>query len=186
MTGDRVDKKYYSVSIDEREDIWNLTQRMRKRVAAAAAGFVGRWLCDTLRLVDADLHEAIVDQEGMLNRAYLEGDKQEITVHGLAMARGWRRAAQIMLKSGMPDDAYLLCQDRHSEFVVAIVRCENPDPERMAAVMQRVGIFAGPHVLVRAPHDVAASLAMIREAEIWCSPDRLVGVRPKQIPDVEK
>lgn len=131
----------------------------RKLVDRAAAPAIGRWTWHAISRAAPDVHEALADQQRMLNEAYLEGDPEDIKRHSQAMARGWRIAYRAMSAADEPDDAYLVCECIATGDIVAVIRQKNPEPELEAAVSARVRAVMGEHAMVLAPHEVAAGLA---------------------------
>lgn len=163
--------------------IWYLTQETRKRVANAAAPFVGRWKLETLKIIDPLMHEAIEDQQRMLHEAYLQGSEDEIRQHGAAMCRGWRAAALTMREAEQPDDAYLLVEDIPTGAGFVIVGQKNPEPELVEAVKRRAAEVCGADAGVWLLHEVAQALlplaGAIRTVRALWPEATVTGVREK-------
>ena len=130
----------------------------RALVDRAAAPVRGRWTWHAISRAAPDVHEALEDQQRMLNEACLEGEPEDIKRHSQAMARGWRIAYRAMSAADEPDDAYLVCECIATGGIVAVIRQKNPEPELAGAIIARVEAVYGLEALVLAPHEVAAAL----------------------------
>lgn len=89
-------------------------------VSPAAGAFEGRWTMSALKRIDADLHEALVDQQRMFNAAIVTGSKHDVREHAEAMVRGYAAAVRCMEASGADDDAYMVGLDARTGTRVAI------------------------------------------------------------------
>jgi len=94
-------------------------------VSPAAEAFEGRWTMSALKRIDADLHEALVDQQRMFNAALVTGSKHDVREHAEAMVRGYAAAVRSMEASGADDDAYMVGLDGRTGTRVAIGRTKH-------------------------------------------------------------
>lgn len=119
---------------------------MLSQAAAAAAMFESRWTMRALRRVDADLHDAVEEQQSLFQESLLLGEDDQIREHGEAMCRGWQAAVVRMEHEQEPDDAYQIGE--HGGTTVAIAQ------QRSASM--RVRDLHGERVIFLTPDEVAA------------------------------
>jgi hypothetical protein len=114
----------------------------------------------TLRRVDADLHQAVVEQIDLYNTALVTGSDQEARLQAAAMVRGWRAACAALESPLLPDDAYLVGFDPNTGTRVVVA-------EQQASI-GRVQAVAGERVVMVTPDEVArmvAGMTIIAEAK---------------------
>lgn len=120
-------------------------------VSPAEASFHSRWRLSSLKRVDADLHEALTEQQELFHAAMIVGDKSELRAQSEAMVRGWAAACRAM--EGQPEDAYLMGMDDVSGVQVVIAEHKGCRDE----LAKRYG---EPLVLMT-PNEVAALLGTV-------------------------
>jgi hypothetical protein len=113
--------------------------------------FESRWTLAALRRADADLHRRFRDQQALFDSAMLTGSAGDIERHGAAMCRGYAVAIQALERAAEPDDAYMLGQDGHTGFRVAI--------GQQKAAASRMRELHGDRVVWLTPDEVAAIVA---------------------------
>jgi hypothetical protein len=133
----------------------------QKTVAAAAAPFEGRWRLASLRAVDAELYQRMVEQLGLWQRALVTGDGDAVAEQGAATCRGWNAVFSAMEGQGVEDDAYLV--GSHEGHLVAI-------GEALASI-SRVRERFGAGIVFMSPSEVACLVsgvtALTRVKEVW-------------------
>jgi hypothetical protein len=122
-------------------------------VAEAVFPFESRWTLAALKRVDAGIYQRLVEQRSLFDCALVTGTAEEIEIHGAALCRGYAVAIQILERVAEPDDAYLLGQDMHTGFRVAI--------GQQKAAAQRVRELHGNAVIWITPDEVAAVIANV-------------------------
>lgn len=135
--------------------------------APAETAFHSRWRLSSLRRVDADLWQALTEQQELYGSACVMGTDAEARLQSEAMVRGWGAACRAM--EGQPEDAYLMGMDDASGIQVVIAEHKGSRD----ALAKRYG---EPLVLIT-PNEVAAllgSVAIIREAKAHFSDAELV------------
>ena len=120
-----------------------------RQVSEAAAPFESRWTLRALQRLNPDLHERLLDQQGLYHPALVTGDSSDVDEQSAAMCRGWAAVARAMEAAAVPDDAYLL--GFHSGTRVAI-------GEQKHAIA-RVRELHGTPVIWITPDEVAALIA---------------------------
>jgi hypothetical protein len=75
----------------------------REQVAQAASEFNRLWSIAKLNEIDRDLHDRLVEQKALFLDALVNGDADEIAVHGAAMCRGWEIAHNRMWNAMRPE-----------------------------------------------------------------------------------
>lgn len=151
-----------------------LVQSMIQLVSAAAATYESRWTMRALKRVDADLCEAIEDQQSMFHTALITGEDEQIIEHGEAMCRGWSAAVTRMEQANELDDAYVL--GFHNGVTVAI------GSQRSASA--RVRELHGDRVVWLTPDEVACLFAGLQDVakvkSLWIDAE-IVGIRNKLV-----
>ena len=89
-------------------------------VAPAEQAFRSRWRLSTLARVNADLHEALLDQISLYNTALITSSDDEAREHAAAMVRGWRAACAALEAPLQDDDAYFVGIDYKTGLHVVI------------------------------------------------------------------
>ncbi|EQB03903.1 hypothetical protein [Sphingobium sp. HDIP04] len=77
-------------------------------VSPAEQAFKSRWRFSTLERIDADLAQAVNEQQALYDSALLKGSDADVRIQSEAMVRGWRAACQRMENPLQPDDAYFV------------------------------------------------------------------------------
>lgn len=126
-------------------------------VQPAESAFRSRWRLSTLQRVDADLHQALVEQISLYDNALVTGTDQECRIQSEAMVRGWRAACAALESPMLPDDAYQVGFDYNTgtrvviaEQKASIARVQRVDgervvmvtPDEVARMVAGMGIFA--------------------------------------------
>lgn len=91
-----------------------------QRVSDAASPFESRWSLRSLRRLDRDLHDRLLEQQSLYHEALITGDAAEVEEQSAAMCRGWAAVTRVMEAAGVEDDAYLLGHDSKTGTTVAI------------------------------------------------------------------
>ena len=89
-------------------------------VAPAEQAFRSRWRLSALARVNADLHEALLDQIRLYDTALVTGSDDEAREHAGAMVRGWRAACAALEAPLQDDDAYFVGIDYKTGLHVVI------------------------------------------------------------------
>ena len=124
-----------------------------QRVSEAAAPFESRWTLRSLRRIDPELHDRLLDQQSLYHQALVTGDAAEVEEQSAAMCRGWAAVTRTMEAAGLEDDAYLLGHDPKTGTKVAI-------GENRHAI-ERVRALHGQPVVWLTPDEVATLFAGI-------------------------
>ena len=120
-------------------------------VAPAEAAFRSRWRLATLQRFDPELHQLLVEQIDLYDRAMVTGTDQEARDQAEAMVRGWRAAVSALESPLQPDDAYLTGFDPSTNLVVVIAdQCGS---------VARAQVSNGQRVLTVTPDEVAKLVA---------------------------
>lgn len=131
-----------------------LDQAMREALTAAsdaALPLESRWTLAALARVDRGIYDRLREQRALLDAAVVTGTQEEVIAHAQAMARGYRKAAEILERAAEPDDAYFVGQDPRSGLKVAI--------GHQKAAAARVRELHGHKVIWVTPDEVAAIVA---------------------------
>jgi hypothetical protein len=129
----------------------SVVEQMLAQTGTAAAAFESRWTMHALQRVDADLHQAVEEQQQLFHVMLLLGDEKQIKEHGEAMCRGWAAAVARMEQHKEPDDSYLLGFDPKTGTKIAIAE------QRSASA--RVRDLHGERIIFLTPDEVAAMFA---------------------------
>lgn len=121
-----------------------------RQVADAAAPFESRWTLRALRGVDRELHDRLVEQQGLYHEAVVTGRLGDLEEHAAAMVRGWRVVVARMEQAQVEDDAYLIGQCARTGTKVAI------GSARQASA--RVREIHGDRVIWMTPDEVAVMM----------------------------
>lgn len=124
-----------------------------QRVSDAATPFESRWTLRALRRVDRDLHDRLLEQQGLYHEALVTGDPAAVEEHAAAMCRGWAMVTRVMEAAAVEDDAYLLGHDPKTGTTVAV-------GENRHAI-DRVRALHGQRVVWLTPDEIAALFAGI-------------------------
>lgn len=154
----------------------SLAEEMHDRVNAAAATFESRWTMRALQRVDAELAQAVEDQNQLFAESLIIGDEKDIIDHGEAMVRGWAIAVSRMESANVDDDAYILGQCFQTGLKVAV--------GLHRASSARVRELHGDMIVFLHPDEVASVFAgmqiLAKIKSLW--PDaEIVGVRKKVV-----
>ena len=122
-----------------------------RRVSDAAAPFESRWTFAALHRLDPELHDRLLDQQGLYHQALVTGEADDVEEQSAAMCRGWAAVTRVMEAAAVPDDAYLLGIHGGSGTRVAI-------GEQKHAIA-RVRELHGTPVIWITPDEVAALVA---------------------------
>lgn len=139
--------------------------------APAETAFRSRWRLGTLLRIDAELHQALVEQIDLYNAALVTGTDAEAREHAAAMVRGWRAACAALEAPLQPDDAYFVGFDPNTGTRVVIA-----EQQTSAARVQSV---AGERVVMVTPDEVArliAGMTVIAEAKQFFPDAEIMGV----------
>lgn len=120
-------------------------------VAPAEAAFRCRWRMQTLERVDKDLHDRLLEQQALYDRALIAGPESEAREQTEAMVRGWRAAVAALESPLRPDDAYLVGFDQRTG--IAVVIAERPQSKARAEVRD------GQRIITVTPDEVAKIIA---------------------------
>lgn len=129
-------------------------------VAPAEAAFRCRWRLQTLERVDKDLHDRLIEQQALYDRALITGPDSEARDQAAAMVRGWRAAVAALESPLRPDDSYMVGFDNRTH--IAVVIAEQPGSQA------RVQVRDGQKVITVTPDEVAkivAGLSVVMEAK---------------------
>jgi hypothetical protein len=74
------------------------------RESIAAAAFLRRWSLGTLRRVDPELSQRLLEQQSLWHEARVTGTDEETVRQGEAMCRGWLAAVERLEAAGEPDE----------------------------------------------------------------------------------
>lgn len=152
----------------------SVVQSMIQLVSAAAAAYESRWTMRALKRVDAELCEAVEDQQSMFHESLITGEDQQIMEHGEAMCRGWAAAVTRMEQAKEPDDSYIL--GFHNGITVAI------GSQRSASA--RVRELHGDRVVWLTPDEVACLFAGLQDVakvkSLWIDAE-IVDIRNKRV-----
>ena len=85
-----------------------VVQAMWSRVNEAKAKFEGRWTYLSLKRVDENLYQALMEQCNIFDEESITGTVESIEEHGEATLRGYITATKAMEKKSIDDDAYML------------------------------------------------------------------------------
>lgn len=118
------------------------------QVSDAAKPFESRWTLRALQRVDADLHQLLVEQQGLYHEALVTSDMRNVEEQAAAMCRGWAAATRRMEQSGAEDDAYLMGLHGATGTKVAIGSAKH--------AIDRVRQIHGEDVIWLTPDEVAA------------------------------
>jgi hypothetical protein len=116
-------------------------------VAPAETAFRSRWRLGTLKRIDADLHQALVEQIDLFETALVTGTDGEVRLQAEAMVRGWRAACAALESPLLPDDAYFQGVDWTSGTRVVIAE--------QKGCVGRVQSIKGERVVLVTPDEVA-------------------------------
>jgi len=119
-------------------------------VSAAAAPFESRWTLRALRGVDRELHDRLVEQQGLYHEALITAHLRDLEEHAAAMVRGWRVVVARMEQAQVDDDAYLIGRCPRTGTTVAI------GSARQASA--RVREIHGDRVIWMTPDEVAVMM----------------------------
>jgi len=142
-------------------------------VGQAEATFRNRWRLGTLRRVNADLHEALVDQIDLFNTAMVTGSDSDAKEQAAAMVRGWRAAVAALEAPLEPDDAYLVGVDWNTGTRVVIAE--------QSGSVGRVQSVNGERVVIVTPDEVArmvAGMTVLAEVKQFFPDAELLQVQP--------
>jgi hypothetical protein len=145
------------------------------RVSDAAAPFESRWTLRALQRLDAELHDRLLDQQGLYHHALITGTPDDVEEQSAAMCRGWAAATRAMEAGGVSDDAYLLGLHAATGTRVAI-----GDQKHAIA---RVRDLHGDQVVWITPDEVAALIAGLEAIKVAKSlwPDaEIIQLYPKE------
>ncbi len=120
-----------------------------RRVSDAAAPFESRWTLTALHRTDPELHDRLLDQQGLYHQALVTGEADDVEEQSAAMCRGWAAVTRVMEAASVADDAYVL--GFHAGTRVAI-------GEQKHAIA-RVRELHGTPVIWITPDEVAALVA---------------------------
>jgi len=85
-----------------------VVQAMWQRVNEAKAKFEGRWMMLSLRRIDKELYENLMEQIAIFDEMSITGTAEDVEEHGEATLRGFTAAIKAMEKKNKDDDAYML------------------------------------------------------------------------------
>lgn len=122
-------------------------------VTPAEAAFHSRWRMSSLKRIDADLHEAVTEQQELYGSACVIGTDAEARLQSEAMVRGWNAACRAMETAQAPDDAYMMGMDDASGLQVVIAEHKGSRD----ALAKRYG----EPLVVITPSEVASLLASV-------------------------
>lgn len=74
------------------------------RESIAATAFLRRWSLGTLRRVDPELSQRLLEQQSLWHEARVTGTDAEIVRQGEAMCRGWLAAVDCLEAASEPDE----------------------------------------------------------------------------------
>lgn len=146
-----------------------LIAELMASVAPAEAAFRSRWRLSTLERVDKDLHDRLLEQQALYDRAMVAGPDSEAREQAEAMIRGWRAACAALEDPLRPDDAYLMGYDGRTGIAVIIAEQKGG---------ARSQVRDGQKVITVTPDEVAkivAGLSVIREAKCLFPDAEVVG-----------
>lgn len=129
-------------------------------VGQAEQAFRSRWRLLTLAKLNPELHQLLVEQIGLYDRALVTGSDQDARDQAEAMVRGWRAACSALESPLQPDDAYLTGWDPNTNTIVVIAECSGSGA--------RAQIAAGQKIICVTPDEVAkivAGVNMIAQAK---------------------
>jgi len=87
-------------------------------VGEAEGAFRSRWRMSTLKRVDAELHQMLLEQIDLYSEDLMGGEQAPLQEQAAAMVRGWAAACRAM--ETQPDDAYLVGLDWATKTQVVI------------------------------------------------------------------
>ncbi|GJE45684.1 hypothetical protein [Methylobacterium soli] len=125
-------------------------QRLTVDITAPATAHEARWTLAALRRVDPEIGARLDRQIGLWLEAARTGDEDEIELQGGGLARGYRKAAEIMQAADAEDDSYLLGHDAASGLTLAI--------GHSPASAEAVKVNHGPDAVWMTPDEVAGLL----------------------------
>ncbi len=131
-----------------------------KMVGPAETAFRSRWRMSTLKRVNADLHQMLVEQIDLYNTSMVTGSDAEVQAQSEAMVRGWRAACAALESPLLPDDAYLVGFDGNTGTRVVIANQQ--------ASLARVQSVNGERVVLITPDEVAimmGGMSLLTEAK---------------------
>lgn len=135
-----------------------LTDRVASECVALTApaeqAFTSRWRMSTLKRIEPDLYEALVDQKRLYDIALITGTDTEAREQASAMVRGWKAACARLEAPLQPDDAYFVGLDGRTGTYVVI-----GDHPASAARVQAHPRYAGVNAVFMTPDEVAAIVA---------------------------
>ena len=129
----------------------SVRERMLRKQSEAAALYEARWTLRALRRVDAELCDAIEEQQSMFHESLIIGEDEDIIEQGEAMCRGWAAAIQRMEQEQVAEDAGMVGFDPATGMKVVI--------SGQRAVEQRAKQMYGDTVVFLTPDEVAAMFA---------------------------
>ena len=138
----------------------SLVSELMAMVAPAESAFRSRWRLATLQRLDPELHQMLIEQIDLYDRAMVTGTDDEAREQAEAMVRGWRAACAALESPLQSDDAYLTGFDPSTGLVVVIADCQASGP--------RAQMGAGRKIVIVTPDEVAkivAGLNLIAEAK---------------------
>lgn len=141
-------------------------------VAPAENAFRSRWRLSTLKKVDADLCDRLVEQIGLYNQAMVTGTVTDAREQAQAMVRGWQAACAALESPLLPDDAYQVGYDYESGTRVVVA-----DHQGSVARVQAV---KGERVVMVTPDEVArivGGLGIIAEAKSFFPDAEIITAR---------
>lgn len=154
----------------------NVVAEAMALVAPAEAAFRSRWRLTTLKRIDAELHQNLVEQIDLYSASLVTGSDADTREHAAAMVRGWRAACAALETPLAPDDAYLVGVDWHTGTRVVI-----SDSKVSVA---RVQSIKGERVVMVSPDEVAkmfASLTILAEAKTLFPDAEIVEILPTDV-----
>lgn len=141
--------------------------------APAETSFRSRWRMGTLKRVDHDLHDMLVEQIDLFNAALVTGSDADVEVQAAAMIRGWRAAVAALESPLLSDDAYLVGVDYNTGTRVVIAE--------QSGSVGRVQSLKGERVVIVTPDEVArlvAGMTVLAEVKQFFPDSELLSVQP--------
>lgn len=126
-------------------------------VAPAETAFHSRWRLSSLKRVDAELWQAVTEQQELYGAACIMGSDEDAREAAASMVRGWNAACKAMETAQWGEDAYLMGMDDASGIQVVIAEHKGSRD----ALAKRYG---EPLVLMT-PSEVAALLGTVKLIE---------------------
>lgn len=129
----------------------SLVAELMAMVGQAETAFRSRWRLATLQRLDPELHQLLLEQMSLYDRALVTGTDEDAREQANAMVRGWRAAVKALESPLQTDDAYLTGWDPNTDTIVVIAECSGSGA--------RAQVTKGRKIVVVTPDEVAKIVA---------------------------